>query len=159
LTELLRQRHREQLIDATFVQARGVDVPVWWTSYPMRSGLVIGWAGGPAAHVLEAEPGRLPERATSSLADTFGITRRRLERHLVSLFHHDWSRDPFARGAYSYALVGGSDAATTLARPVRGTLFFAGEATDADGRTGTVHGAIATGYRAATQAERALARR
>jgi uncharacterized protein with NAD-binding domain and iron-sulfur cluster len=28
-------------------------------------------------------------------------------------------------------------------------LFFAGEAADAEGRTGTVHGAIGTGYRAA----------
>jgi hypothetical protein len=28
-------------------------------------------------------------------------------------------------------------------------LFFAGEAADGEGRTGTVHGAMGTGYRAA----------
>jgi monoamine oxidase len=72
------------------------------------------------------------------------------------MLHHDWSRDVFARGAYSYVLAGGTDAASALARPVRGTLFFAGEATDVEGRTGTVHGAIATGYRAAALAVRAL---
>jgi monoamine oxidase len=84
------------------------------------------------------------------------VDRRYLDRHLVRTFTHDWSRDPFSRGAYSYPLVGGSDAAIALARPVRGTLFFAGEAADAEGRNGTVHGAIASGHRAAAQALRAL---
>ena len=69
---------------------------------------------------------------------------------------HDWDADPHARGAYSYARVGGSQAAKTLARPVEGTLFFAGEATDTEGRTGTVEGALATGLRAARQVETAL---
>jgi monoamine oxidase len=35
-------------------------------------------------------------------------------------------------------------------------LFFAGEAADTTGSTGTVHGAIASGSRAATQCLRAL---
>jgi monoamine oxidase len=43
------------------------------------------------------------------------------------------------------------DAAAKLAEPVAGTLYFAGEATNADGYNGTVHGAIATGLRAATE--------
>jgi monoamine oxidase len=43
-----------------------------------------------------------------------------------------------------------------LARPLAGTLFFAGEATDTEGATGTVHGAIASGRRAARQVQRAL---
>jgi len=38
-----------------------------------------------------------------------------------------------------------------LARPVVDTLFFAGEATNSDGNSGTMHGAIATGYRAAEE--------
>jgi monoamine oxidase len=119
----------------------------------------VGWAGGPAAIALGAAPRELKERAVRSLADTFGIDRRTVERHLVATFYHDWSRDPFSRGAYSYVLVGGTDAAEMLSRPARGTLFFAGEATDPEGRTGTVHGAIATGQRAAAQVARALAAR
>src|SRR5258705_426547 len=117
--------------------------PVWWTSYPLRSGLVVGWAGGPAAMALGREPRQLAARAVASLADTFGLDRRTVRRHLVGTHHHDWTRDPFSRGAYSYPLVGGSGAAEALSRPVQGTVFFAGEATDEEGRTATVHGAMA----------------
>jgi monoamine oxidase len=156
LVELLGARRRRALEDATFFMAHGVDVPVWWTPYPVRSGLMIGWAGGPAAIALAGAPREIVPRTIGSLADTMGVDRRTLRRHVVATFHHDWCADPFARGAYSYALVGGSDAAATLSRPVRRTLFFAGEATDAEGRTGTVHGAIATGHRAAAQVTRAL---
>ena len=87
--------------------------------------------------------------ALRSLADLLPVTMVRLRRHLVSSHMHDWIADPFSRGAYSYARVEGDDASKRLARPVEGTVFFAGEAADPEGRTGTVHGAIATGRRAA----------
>ena len=134
-------------------------MPVWWTSFPLRTNLIIGWAGGPAAIALEQDGNDFEARAMTSVASATGIDRRRIARHLVASFTHDWGRDPFARGAYSYPLVGGADAAQRLARPVRHTLFFAGEATDEAGRTATVHGAIASGYRAAAQVARALVRR
>jgi monoamine oxidase len=156
LMELLGPRRRRQLGDAAFFTARGVDVPVWWTPFPVRSGLMIAWAGGPAAIALSRTPREIVPRAIASLADAVGIDRRTARRHVMATFHHDWCADPFARGAYSYALVGGSDAAEALSRPVGRTLFFAGEATDAEGRTGTVHGAIATGRRAAAQVSRSL---
>ena len=57
--------------------------------------------------------------------------------------------DPFARDAYSYVAVGGTEVVRALAAPVEETLFFAGEATNSDGHTGTVHGAIASGRGAA----------
>ena len=69
---------------------------------------------------------------------------------------HDWVHDPFARGRTAIRRSGGVDAPAMLARPLAGTLFFAGEATDTEGATGTVHGAIATGRRAARQVQRAL---
>jgi monoamine oxidase len=71
-------------------------------------------------------------------------------------FCHDCQSDPFARGAYSYAGVGGRGAGTELAVPVDSTLFFAGEATQSDGRNATVHGAISSGQRAAKQVLAAL---
>jgi monoamine oxidase len=43
------------------------------------------------------------------------------------------------------------EALQALAEPVAGTLFFAGEATDTTGQEGTVHGALATGLRAARE--------
>ena len=69
---------------------------------------------------------------------------------------HDWSNDPFARGAYSYVVTGGGDARVALAEPVNGTLFFAGEATSNDGQGGTVNGARETGERAAREAATVL---
>ena len=69
---------------------------------------------------------------------------------------HNWERDPFSRGAYSYMAVGGNESPAKLARPIKRTIYFAGEASDSEGRTGTVHGALATGARAAKQLLRAL---
>jgi len=43
------------------------------------------------------------------------------------------------------------DAQVELARSVESTLFFAGEATNTEGHSGTVHGAISTGQRAARE--------
>jgi Monoamine oxidase len=156
LWQIAHGRRAETLRRASFLRGGGAAVPVWWTHYPIESGLMIGWAGGPAASSLLAEPGKWEDRALASLASLSGIARRTLSRHLVRTFHHDWSRDPFSRGAYSYALAGGADASKVLARAVRGTIFLAGEATDAEGRTATVEGALATGKRAARQAARAI---
>ena len=69
----------------------------------------------------------------------------------VEVRFHNWSRDPWTLGAYSYVAVGGLGAQAALAEPVEGVLFFAGEATDADGEAGTVAGAIMSGVRAARE--------
>ena len=84
------------------------------------------------------------------------MSPQRLQREVAQVWTHDWINDPFARGVYSYQMVGGDDASRDLARPIDGTLFFAGEAADIAGSTGTVHGAIASGSRAAAQVLRAL---
>lgn len=62
----------------------------------------------------------------------------------------DWTKDPFAKGGFSFPLTGGipSDR-NTLAAPVAGKLFFAGEATDTTGEFGTISGALKSGERAA----------
>jgi len=80
-----------------------------------------------------------------------------VESQLEGFWTHDWDTDPFARGAYSYPLVGGSQAAKQLSRPIENTLWIAGEVADADGRNGTVHGAIRSGRAAAKSAARAIA--
>ena len=72
---------------------------------------------------------------------------------------YDWQADPFSLGAYSYIPTGAVTAPLRLAEPVAGTLFFAGEATNADGHNATVHGAIASGYRAAGELLSALHRK
>jgi len=65
---------------------------------------------------------------------------------------HRWPDDPWVRGGYSYLPPGvGLAARRDLAASVAGRLFFGGEATDLDGQSGTVAGAIDTGTRAADE--------
>jgi monoamine oxidase len=90
------------------------------------------------------------QRAVKSLDAVFG-GRARAESQLVTAWLHDWQQDPFARGAYSYVAVGGHGARKALAAPLRGTLYFAGEAADFEGEHGTVAGALSSGARAARQ--------
>jgi len=126
--------------------------PVWWISRPPPWPVVTGWAGGRRGQALaklgEAERADV---AVAGLAAALGVNASQLRKDLRGGFSHDWQHDPFARGAYSYAGVGGRQAGAELAHPVDATLFFAGEATQSDGRNATVHGAIASGRRAARQ--------
>ena len=96
------------------------------------------------------------DRAITAAARVFGLPRAKLGELLVDSWTHNWEDDPFARGAYSYPLVGGAKAGAALARPIRGTLYVAGEATVGEADSGTVHGAIRSGHRAATQLARHL---
>ena len=79
------------------------------------------------------------------------MQKRSIERRLQEFVVADWQANPFSLGAYSYVPVGAITAPMVLAEPVANTLFFAGEATNSDGDAGTMHGAIATGYRAADE--------
>ena len=127
-------------------------VPVWWTALPVRAPVLVGWAGGAAADGFTGKGSDfLVERALESLARVLGVARADVDGEFEAAYTHDWQEDPFSRGAYSYLPVGGVEAQKELARPVEGTLFFAGEATNTDGHNGTVHGAIATGRRAARE--------
>jgi len=150
----------KSLSTMSFLQGTDADFPTWWTLMPLRLPMITGWAGGPrAAAMAGMSRDEITALAVASLARQLGVARTTVESAVTGAWTHDWSVDPWARGAYSYSMVGGSDASKTLARSVDGTLFFAGEATDAEGRTGTVHGAIASGRRAAAQVEKALAAR
>jgi monoamine oxidase len=146
-----------KLANLTFLQGSDPDVPVWWTLAPLRAPMLVAWAGGRrgAALALLSVDERL-ECVLSAAARAFGIPRRQLARLLVDSWTHNWEDDPFARGAYSYPLVGGSKSGESLAKPVRGTLYIAGEATVEEEASGTVHGAIRSGRRAATQLARHL---
>lgn len=126
--------------------------PTWWDHDPLCPNRLTGWAGGPAAEPLGGRaPSEILASAISSLAATFDLPRASIEQDLASWHCHDWSSDPFARCAYSYPAPGGVAAACALAAPLAETLFFAGEATDARGYNGTVHGAIESGLRAAAE--------
>lgn len=152
------RRAKDQNLDRLgFLHTEDPDFPIWWTSYPISAPLLVAWRGGVRAREISARgEDEVVELALAALARQFGLTRREARRMVTATWFHNWESDPYARGAYSYMLVGGNDAPAKLARPVRRTLFFAGEASDSEGRTGTVHGAIASGRRAATQLLRTL---
>jgi monoamine oxidase len=114
--------------------------------------MLVAWRGGPVARELSRlTRDAIIAAAIESLATIVGMHSRTIHRRVASAFLHDWTNDPYARGAYSYVGVDGDTAARTLARPVERTLFFAGEHADKEGRNGTVHGAIASGRAAAEQ--------
>jgi monoamine oxidase len=120
--------------------------PTFWTPLPMHAPLLTAWAGGPKAARLSGLPDRkLIQAAVESVRSVFR-SMPPVEAALVQ----DWQADPFARGGYSYVLVGGSGARETLRKPLEQTIFFAGEATDAD-EAGTDAGALRSGLRAARQ--------
>ncbi|HXJ22286.1 MAG TPA: FAD-dependent oxidoreductase [Polyangia bacterium] len=145
--------------DATFMRLSGAPVPTWWVAAPLPSNCLVGWTAGPAADRLRARGAdAVVPAALRGLAAAVGAPARALAADLEDVRVFDWASDPFARGAYSWVPVGGLDAPAALATPVGDRLYFAGEASDVGGDPGTVHGALATGTRAAHQIHRSLGR-
>ena len=112
-----------------------------------RRQLLIG-AGAGALGVLlvsctpEPAPTPTPTRTPTPLPTT------KVPAPAASL-RSAWAIDPYSRGAASYTRIGVQSATRdTLAEPVQGRVYFAGEATDAD-NPGTIRGAIHSGESAA----------
>jgi monoamine oxidase len=129
----------------------------WWTAMPDTAPTITGWIGGPKvaeiARKIKARgtPDALLTECLNTLARAFDLSSEELQRLLVSWHTHDWQSDQCARGAYSYAPAGALDASEKMTRVIEDTLYFAGEHTDTSGHWGTVHGALASGMRAAAQ--------
>jgi len=131
--------------------------PTWWTKMPDKVPIVTGWAPARSAERLSGKSHSfVVEQALRSLACALKTRPSRLESLVDDAYFHDWQNDPFSRGAYSYGAVGSDGAQQDLASSLENTLFFAGEATDITGHNGTVHGAIASGHRVASQILRSL---
>ncbi|QSQ18694.1 FAD-dependent oxidoreductase [Pyxidicoccus parkwayensis] len=143
-----------------FFHGPDLPVPTWWTLSPRESRHLVGWAGGPRAEVLSGlSEDVVLARAVESLSRIFRLPRQAMHELLEAWHVQDWQREPFTRGGYAVIPSGAADALEALAAPVDGTLFFAGEATNTEGEEGTVHGAIATGERAAREVLAVIRRR
>lgn len=130
-----------------FIHATEEPFATWWADE--RGNLLTGWAGGPGGEELASLEDRvILERALETTAKLFGESLPVIRKLLVAGKNHHWTNDPFARGAYSFIPVNGTDAYRELARPENDVLYFAGEATDLNYQFGTVHGAIASAIRA-----------
>jgi monoamine oxidase len=142
----------DTLTDMRFLFSQEKPFPTWWTTLPDQLPVLVAWAPFRAA---EALTGQAESSVVNSAHKVLGRLLRMDQSRIASwhraTYWHDWEADPFSHGAYSYVKVGGKDAQRELGSPVDNTLFFAGEATDTSGHNGTVHGAIASGERAARE--------
>ncbi|HRO68409.1 MAG TPA: FAD-dependent oxidoreductase, partial [Pseudobdellovibrionaceae bacterium] len=106
---------------------------------------LTAWQGGPKAEEMSSwSEEEKVEKALRTLAvltrTPFAVLRKKYRAH----FTHDWTADPFSRGAYSY--MGLSDRRSpNFQKPFRHNVYVAGEAVQKDSSRGTVHGALSSG--------------
>lgn len=128
--------------------------PVYWTRHPEAEPLptLVGWIGGPRCAELQGKNAQeLAEIACRELAEAFRLPFDRIWGQLRGCWTYDWANDAYALGSYSYVPVHALDASEAMTVPEADTLYFAGEHTDTTGHWGTVHAALRSGLRAATQ--------
>jgi monoamine oxidase len=141
---------REEFRHLGFLHTGEDWMPTWWTTLPIESPVITGWTGGPAAEErANMDPTQWVGDAIATLARQLRTDEATLAGELQSWHAHNWHTDPYSRGAYSYVRVGGLEAHRRFGDPVEDTLYFAGEAVNTLGHIGTVHGAMASGERAA----------
>jgi monoamine oxidase len=123
---------------------------VIWNFSPIQAPIITAWAGGPNAKELtEMTNKKVLQKALSSVALAYKMSSNFVKQTLVTHYYHNWAKDPFTRGAYSYPKVGGVIYQKQLAIPEKQTLYFAGESMNLDGQTGTVEAAILSGQEVA----------
>lgn len=137
--------------DAAFFHAPRAPFPTFWTMLPLHAPLLTAWAAGPAAAKLAGVGSDEVVETALGCAEALFAGDRRFRAEFQGAYLHDWQVDPFACGAYSYVVAGGGNARELLARPLERTLYFAGEAADTGGESGTVAGALESARRAVRQ--------
>jgi monoamine oxidase len=138
-----------------FIHSANLLFPTWWSD--KRGPLLTAWAGGAQADKVDSEllaksgSQALVQHATRELSEVFQTDISKIDKLLAGVHLHNWRKDPFSGGAYSYTPTRMIEMPNLLASPVAETLYFAGEATDSSGEQGTVHAALASGKRAARE--------
>lgn len=125
-------------------------IPTWWTQYPHASTLLTGWLSGPKASQYIGDDDALLHQSLESLSSLFKVDLDFLKKQLVAWKATNWLEDPYALGAYSYAVVGGNMLIQELLQPIGDQLYFAGEALHT-GQVGTVEAALASGTKVAEE--------
>lgn len=143
------REQRAELADLSFLIS-DARIPVWWTQHPAAVPLLTGWFGGPKTEAMaDFSEQQLIETGIASLAGIFALDPEQLMQKLVTARAIDWSKDAFARGAYSYATLDTNTARSALTaadgRPIR----FSGEAAYGGPETGTIEAALASGLETA----------
>jgi monoamine oxidase len=129
-----------------FIHSQKGPFRIWW-SRPFAP-ILVGWVGGPAAGAITDHIAAVND-AFQQLSEIAEVPVAQIQSALRQWRSHNWTADPFARGAYTYVGVGNVESPARLAPPIEDTLYFAGEATSSIANIGTVTGAIESGVRAA----------
>lgn len=118
-------------------------------------GFVRAWPGCREIQVVAKGPGAARFRAdlaepsghrlATGLAALFGVPIGPVARLATA----DWGQDPYVGGAFTAPTTGWSAAARVWARPWDDRVYVAGESTAGTRGVGRVHGALASGHRAA----------
>jgi monoamine oxidase len=125
--------------------------PMWWSpsfGHETDAVVVTAFVSGDWARELLAlgEAGALAKGLDTLRTELGRPDLQAADARLVN-----WPADPFALGGYSVATPGHADARAMLAAPAANRLFWAGEATAPNSDAATVHGAYASGQRAAAE--------
>src|SRR5262249_57958758 len=84
-----------------FVVVEGGPLSAWWTR-GRDVPVLVGWAGGPVADRLAGrDPDTIVAVACRTIAGALGLRRPDVAAELVDALVDDWSKDPWALGAYS----------------------------------------------------------
>jgi monoamine oxidase len=121
----------------------------WWRSGAGRAnedGVLTALVCGHAVERLR----KFPDPAAEGMRLLEQALERSLAGDLIESRFVDWGLDPWSKMGYSFVPPGGVGLRDGLADPVEDVLFFAGEATSRV-RPQTVHGAIDSGLRAASE--------
>jgi monoamine oxidase len=148
----LKDANGVTLDELSFLFSSNTNPSTWWTPYPEKTASLTAWAGGPKAQILAGlGPDDVRRQLVETVAKILNVNEGVVQDQLIDVMFHDWERDPFSLGAYSYVPKGVLEMSARFADPFEQTLFFAGEHTDNTGHWGTVHGALRSGLRAAQQ--------
>ncbi|CCE08416.1 conserved hypothetical protein [Bradyrhizobium sp. STM 3843] len=140
---------RKDLADLMFLLSEA-RIPVWWTQYPTDRPVLTGWFAGPkTAAMADLDADDLVDIGLASLAGIFDREPEQLSQMLTAAYAINWARDPFARGAYSYATPGTRAAQSRLSEADGRPIHFSGEALYRGAEMGTVEAALASGLETA----------
>ena len=137
-SEAFWQKHHDALFFFSDQKIR-----TWWSQLPSHYALLTGWVAGKNADALaQKSENELLDIALRSVANIFGKSKEEIHTLLTASKIINWQNDIYARGAYSYNMMGSEKAKKTVSEPIANTLFFAGEALYSGASGGTVEAAL-----------------
>ena len=108
---------------------------------------MIFFFGGKKGSDIENYPKKYYKKIIEFIKKQFGDN---IEKNIIKLIHSSWGKDPYSKGAYSYALPGHNFERDLLKKTLEKKVYFAGEAT-INKTYGTCHGAYISGNYAANK--------